>query len=405
MDVGIPTPPYSTGDLTALRIARTNANLSPMTLIDPVALTQALVRCPSVTPEDAGAQDVLREALTLMGFECRDLPFGNIRNLLARKGGQGPHLCFCGHTDVVPPGDTALWSVDPFDATIRDGKIIGRGTADMKANIAAFIAAISHYLKDYPDFQGAISFLITGDEEAAAVDGTVKVLSWMKEHDQLADFYLVGEPSNPDALGDEIKIGRRGSLTGTITVRGTQGHVAYPERADNPLPKLTRLLSALDAHVFDQGTDHFPATNLEIVTIDTGNKADNIIPAAGTAKFNVRFNDLWNAQTLATQIRSVLDGTGVAYELETTSNAQAFITKPGALTDMVSRAVQDVTGRTPKLSTGGGTSDARFAAQYGPVVEFGLINKTIHKIDEHVVIEDLHTLTQIYRQILENYFA
>ncbi len=376
-----------------------------MTLIDPVALTQALVRCPSVTPEDAGAQDVLRNALNTLGFTCRDLPFGNIKNLLARKGQDGPHLCFCGHTDVVPPGDLALWSFDPFTAVCHEGKIIGRGTADMKANIAAFVAAVSHYLKDKPDFKGSISFLITGDEEAEAVNGTVKVLSWMKDNGQLADFYLVGEPSNPEALGDEIKIGRRGSLTGAITVRGTQGHVAYPDRADNPLPKLVRLLAALDAHIFDQGTEHFPATNLEIVTIDTGNKASNVIPAAGHAKFNVRFNDRWNAQTLEEKIRAVLDQTGIAYELHTTSNAQAFLTQPGTLTDLVSRAVEDVTGRKPKLSTGGGTSDARFAALYGPVVEFGLINETIHKIDEHVVIEDLHALTHIYRRILENYFG
>lgn len=376
-----------------------------MTLIDPVALTQALVRCPSITPEDAGAQSVLRAALTSLGFECRDLKFGNIGNMLARKGYKGPHLCFCGHTDVVSPGDRALWSVDPFAANIWDGKIIGRGTSDMKGNIAAFAAAVSLYLQDNPDFDGSISFLITGDEEAEAVNGTVRVLSWMEEHHQLADFYLVGEPSNPDALGDEIKIGRRGSLTGTITVHGTQGHVAYPERADNPLPKLARLLTTLDQHVFDNGTDHFPPTHLEIVTIDTGNKADNIIPAASTAKFNVRFNDLWNAQTLESKIRSILDSAGAAYELHTTSNAQAFITAPGALTTIVSRAISDITGRMPKLSTGGGTSDARFAAQYGPVVECGLINKTIHKIDEHVAIDDLYKLVQIYRRILEYYFA
>ncbi len=207
-----------------------------MTLIDPVALTQALVRCPSVTPTDAGAQDVLREALSLMGFECRDLPFGNIQNLLARKGSAGPHLCFCGHTDVVPPGEASLWSADPFAAVIRDGKIMGRGSADMKANIAAFVAALSHYLKDFPDFKGSVSLLITGDEEAEAINGTVKVLSWMEEHDQLADFYLVGEPTNPEKIGDEIKIGRRGSLNGVLRVQGTQGHVAYPERAEHPLP-------------------------------------------------------------------------------------------------------------------------------------------------------------------------
>lgn len=376
-----------------------------MTLIDPVTLTQALVRCPSITPEDEGAIDVMRDALTALNFKCHDLPFGNIRNLFARYGQCGPHICFCGHTDVVPPGDVTLWTHHPFSATIEEGKIIGRGTADMKANIAAFVAATARFLCEREFFNGSISFLITGDEEAEAINGTVKVLEWMKTQNHLADFYLVGEPSNPEAIGDEIKIGRRGSLTGSLTVKGVQGHVAYPDRADNPLPKLVRLLAALETHEFDHGTAHFPATNLEIVTIDVGNKADNVIPASGSARFNIRFNDLWNAETLDRELRAILDGTGVAYELATTSNAAAFITQPGALTDLVSAAVKDVTGRIPKLSTAGGTSDARFAAAYGPVVEFGLINKTIHKIDEHVVIDDLHKLTAIYHKILENYFS
>jgi succinyl-diaminopimelate desuccinylase len=376
-----------------------------MTLIDPVALTQALVRCPSITPEDAGAQDVMRDALEALGFACRDLPFGNIKNLLARRGTDGPHICFCGHTDVVPPGDTGQWSCDPFSATIRDGKIIGRGTADMKANIAAFVAATSHFVKDNPDFKGSISFLITGDEEADAVDGTVKVLAWMKDNNQLADFYLVGEPSNPESIGDEIKIGRRGSLNGILTVQGVQGHVAYPERADNPLPKLVKLLDVLTDHIFDMGSNHFVKTNLEVTSIDVGNKTANIIPSKGEARFNVRFNDKWTAETLTQEIRKMLDGTGIEYHLDTHSNAEAFVTKVGVLTDLVSKAVSEITGKTPKLSTGGGTSDARFAAPYGPVVEFGLINKTIHKIDEHVMVDDLHTLTAIYRKILENYFG
>ena len=376
-----------------------------MTLIDPVFLTQALVRCPSITPEDAGAQDVMRDALNALGFSCRDLPFGNIKNLLARHGDSGPHICFCGHTDVVPTGEVSLWSHDPFSATIWDGKIIGRGTADMKGNIAAFVAATSRFLQERPAFKGSISVLITGDEEAEAVNGTVKVLEWMKDNNQLADFYLVGEPSNPDALGDEIKIGRRGSLTGTLTVNGIQGHVAYPDRADNPLPKLIILLAALEACIFDEGTAHFPATHLEIVNIDVGNKADNIIPASGKAKFNIRFNDLWSAATLEKKLRKILDACELPYTLSTTSNAAAFITQPGALTDLVSAAVKDVTGRTPKLSTGGGTSDARFAAAYGPVVEFGLLNKTIHKIDEHIMIDDLKLLTAVYQKILENYFS
>lgn len=375
-----------------------------MTLIDPVSLTQALVRCPSITPADAGATGVMRDALGALDFVCHDLPFGNIQNLFARYGTGGPHICFCGHTDVVPPGDLSLWSHDPFAATIWDGKIIGRGTADMKANIAAFVAATSRFLKERGSFNGSISFLITGDEEAEAVNGTVKVLEWMKNNQQLADFYLVGEPSNPDAIGDEIKIGRRGSLNGVITVDGTQGHVAYPDRADNPMPKLVALLAALQSYEFDQGTDHFPTTNFEIVTIDTGNKADNIIPASGMAKFNIRFNDLWDAATLEKKLREILDEVGFSYQLTTRSNATSFITKPGEQTDLVSAAVKEVTGRTPKLSTGGGTSDARFVAAYGPVVEFGLINKTIHQIDEHVMLDDLHMLTEIYQNILNRNF-
>lgn len=375
-----------------------------MSLIDPVVLTQELVRCASVTPEDAGAQDVLRKALAMLGFENRDLPFGNIQNLLARRGESGPHLCFCGHTDVVPPGDLSQWSCDPFAGTIKDGKIIGRGTADMKGNIAAFVAAVSQFVQEYPDFKGSISILITGDEEAEAINGTTKVLQWMKDNEQLADFYLVGEPSNPDRIGDEIKIGRRGSLTGTITVKGVQGHVAYPERADNPLPKLIKLMDRISAHIFDMGTQHFARTNLEFTSIDVGNKADNIIPSQGVAKFNIRFNDKWTAPTLTRKLNELLDETGLEYELVTTSNAEAFVTKVGVLTDMVAQAVKDVTGRTPKLSTGGGTSDARFCAPYGPVVEFGLINKTIHKVDEHVEIEDLRTVTQIYKRALEHFF-
>ena len=375
-----------------------------MNTTDPVALTQDLIRCASITPADAGAQAVLKQALERLGFTCRDLPFGNISNLLARYGNQGPHLCFCGHTDVVPPGDENAWSSPPFAAVVRDGKLIGRGSADMKGNIACFVAALSQFIARRGTIPGSVSLLITGDEEADAINGTVKVLEWMKDHQTLADVYLVGEPSNPDVLGEEIKIGRRGSLSGRIIVHGTQGHVAYPDRADNPLPRLITLLDRLTQHEFDQGAEFFPATNLEITSIDVANKVDNIIPAKGEARFNVRFNDTWTAASLEAKIRAILDTTGYAYELSTSSNATAFITKPGALTDLVSYAVTKVTGKKPRLSTGGGTSDARFAAAYGPVVEFGLINKTIHKVDEHVMIDDLHSLTAIYLQILEDYF-
>lgn len=372
--------------------------------LNPTDIAQAMVRFRSITPEDAGVQDYVRGLLEPMGLVCADLPFGDIRNLFARIGTEGPHFCFGGHTDVVPPGDEAAWKFPPFSGTIEDGILYGRGTADMKANIACFIAALSSYIEAHGAPKGSVSLLVTGDEEAAAVDGTVKVLQWMKANNQLADVYLVGEPSNPDALGDEIKIGRRGSLSGVLTVTGVQGHVAYPDRADNPLPRLVQLLQALDAHVFDEGSEHFQATNLEITSIDTGNKADNIIPAQGSAKFNVRFNDRWNAGTLEKEILSVLDGCGVPYTLTCGSNAESFVTKPGDFTGLVADAVKDVTGRVPNLTTGGGTSDARFTSVYGPTVEFGLINKTIHKVDEHVRVEDLEQLTEIYKRILERFF-
>lgn len=372
--------------------------------IDPITLTQELVRCPSVTPDEAGAQALMKDTLTALGFACHNLPFGNIQNLFARIGSMGPHICFCGHTDVVPAGDPALWRFAPFSATLSDGRIYGRGTADMKANIACFTSAVSQFLAESPGFGGTISFLITGDEEAEAINGTVKVLEWMEQKGQLADVWLVGEPSNPQALGDEIKIGRRGSLTGTLTVQGVQGHVAYPDRADNPLPRLIGLLSALGRLALDRGSPHFPASNLEIVSIDVGNPADNVIPARGTARFNIRFNDQWTARTLEQHIRSCLDETGFSYNLATSSNAESFLTKPGPFTDLVANAVESVTGHKPALSTSGGTSDARFIARYGPVVECGLINSTIHKTDEHVSIDDLHQLTTIYLHILRDYF-
>lgn len=373
---------------------------------DAVTLTSALVERRSITPADDGALDIVQNALAPMSFTATRLKFGQIDNLLSTlDGGAGPHLCFCGHTDVVPPGDESRWTSPPFTAAIRDGKIYGRGTADMKGNIAAFIAALSHYITENGRPAGTISLLITGDEEAEAVDGTTKVLRWMKEHNRLADDYLVGEPSNPNVMGEEIKIGRRGSLSGRLIVNGIQGHVAYPDRAANPVPKIISLLHALAAHKFDDGTAHFQPTNLEITGIDTGNMADNVIPGSISAQFNVRFNDLWDAQSLESAIRTILDGYGYDYTLHCRSNAQSFVTKAGRLTDMIQQAVKDITGRTPALATGGGTSDARFCALYGPVVECGLINRTIHQTDEHIALDDLATLTQIYHRFLTLYFA
>lgn len=377
-------------------------------MIDPVALLQDLIRCASVTPLDEGAQDVLINALTPLGFKSYDVTRGNIRNTFLRYDGQAgdntPHFCFAGHTDVVPVGDETLWTHPPFAAVIDDGKIYGRGTSDMKGNIACFVAAVAKYLENNTP-AGSISLLITGDEEAEAINGTVKVLEWMEEQGQLPDFTLVGEPSNPESLGEEMKIGRRGSLTGHLKVKGTQGHVAYPQLADNPMPRMVKLLDALVSYEFDQGNEHFPATNLEISTIDTGNKADNVIPAQTEAHFNIRFNSNWTAATLEARVREVLNSVTNRYELTCISNAEAFITQPSATTDMIIGAIRDITGKTPEQTTRGGTSDARFVAQYGDVVEFGLVNKTIHKTDEHIEVADLHTLTDIYALILERYFS
>jgi len=367
--------------------------------IDSIELTRALVRCPSVTPEDRGAQDVLIRVLEGLGFTCTKLKFGNIENFFARKGSSGPHLCFAGHTDVVPPGDEAAWSCPPFAAELRDGKIIGRGTADMKGNIAAFTAALSQVDLS----KGSVSLLITGDEEGPAVDGTVKVLQWMKDNNHIPDACIVGEPSNPERLGDEIKIGRRGSLSGTITVRGKQGHVAYPERTDNPIPKLARMIDALTSAELDEGTEYFQPSSLQVVNVHVGNTVDNVVPAIASARFNVRFNNLWTAETLEAEIREILDLVDAPYVLECECGAESFMTEPGAFTEMVSSSVAAATGRTPALATGGGTSDARFVEKYCPVVELGLINKTIHQVDEFVLTDDLKMLERIYADIITKF--
>lgn len=373
--------------------------------LDPVALTQDLVRFRSVTPADDGAQAYLRDTLEKLGFACTDLSFAGVKNLFARLGDGGPHFCFCGHTDVVPPGDDAAWTHPPFAGAIHDGRLYGRGAADMKGNVAAFIAGVAAFLAQHGAPKGSLSLLITGDEEGLAINGTAKVVNWMNKNDCLADAWLVGEPSNPVALGDEIKIGRRGSLNGVLHVKGVQGHVAYPHLAHNPLPDLVGLLAVLTDKVFDAGSAHFPATHLEVTSIDTGNDASNVIPAATTAKFNVRFNDRWNAGTLETELRRILDGCGVDYTLNCVCNAESFVTRPGVYTAQMIQAVEEVTGRKPALTTGGGTSDARFIAPFGPVVEFGLINATIHKVDEHVAVDDLAKLAQIYRRMLEIWFG
>ncbi|CAJ0870710.1 succinyl-diaminopimelate desuccinylase [freshwater sediment metagenome] len=385
-----------------------------MSLSRAVSFTRDLIRCPSVTPTDAGALDVVERTLRPLGFETHRLLFTeqgtpDVDNLFARIGSGAPHLVFAGHSDVVPTGDLARWSCDPFAGEIVGDRIIGRGASDMKGAIGAFMAATLAYIDRHgAPKRGAISFLITGDEEGPSINGTVKMLDWAKTRGETFDHAIVGEPTCVSALGDTIKIGRRGSLNGKIKVVGKQGHVAYPHRADNPVPVIARIVAALSTHVFDRGTAHFDRTNLEVSSIDVGNPAVNVIPAEARAQFNVRFNDAWTLETLRAQISQVVtEAAGEArVELEfLPSNAVSFITHPGAFTDLVADAVKDVTGLTPELSTSGGTSDARFITRYCPVVEFGLTNETIHAVDENARVADIDRLAAVYLRILEKYFA
>jgi succinyl-diaminopimelate desuccinylase len=377
-------------------------------MIDVVKLTQDSIRCASVTPDDEGAQEVLTIHLKNMGFEIYDLPFEGsgsypVKNFFARLGSGAPHICYAGHTDVVPAGDMQAWTHPPFEAAIEDGVMIGRGTSDMKGGNTAFVAAISKFLDNHTDFKGSISLLITGDEEAEAINGTVRVLEWMKDNNHVPDMCIVGEPSNPTKVGQEIKIGRRGALSGRVTVYGKQGHSAYPDLADNPLPRLGIMVAALSEYQLDEGNAHFPASNLEITSIDVGNKADNVIPAEGTFKFNVRFNTEWTAASLEQKIHDVLTSVDKNFDLDMYKcNAHPFLTAPGEWTETVVNAVKKNTALTPELSTKGGTSDARFIAPYCPVVEFGLTNESVHQVDENLKISDLELLVDIYADILTN---
>lgn len=381
---------------------------------DPVALAQALIQCDSVTPHEGGALVLLESVLRSMGFtverpvfEAEGTP--KVENLFARIGTGQPHFAFAGHTDVVPPGNADAWRHPPFSGAIEDGVLFGRGAVDMKGGIAAFVAAAARFLDARQGFDGSVSLIITGDEEGPAVNGTIKLMQWCKERGEIFDACIVGEPTNPERLGDAIKIGRRGSLSGTITVTGKQGHVAYPHLADNPAPRLVKLLAALTDHQPDAGTEHFQATNLEVVSIDIGNPAWNVIPNAATARFNVRYNDTWTAQTLKTWIEDRLrDGAGgdrSAFEVVfEPSLSDVFLTRSDALIRTLGDAVKAETGRTPDLSTGGGTSDARFIKNYCPVIEFGLVGQTMHQVDERVPVDDLTGLSSIYERFLERYF-
>ncbi len=379
-----------------------------------LSLAQDLIRCPSVTPEDAGALGVVERALAGAGFVVERPVFSeeghpDTPNLYARLGTRGPCLVFAGHTDVVPPGEVASWRHDPFAAAIADGMLYGRGAADMKGGVACMVAAALDFVaRRGGDFPGSIAFLITGDEEGPAVNGTVKLLRWAKARGERFDHCLLGEPTNPSRLGEMIKIGRRGSLTGKLTVLGRQGHVAYPHKAENPIPGLLRLTTALITEPLDGGSAHFDASNLEFTTIDVGNSATNVIPATARAVFNIRFNDDWTADSLGAEIRRRLEkaaGNAVRFVLDLQpSNSPAFLTAPDAFVGLVSEAIQAETGLSPVLSTTGGTSDARFIKDVCPVIEFGLVGETMHQVDECVAVADLDRLSAIYGRVLDAYF-
>ena len=370
---------------------------------DPLPLAQALIRRASVTPADAGAQDVLSDALRQLGFAVTPLRFGEIDNLFARIGTGAPHICFAGHTDVVPVG-AAQWQTDPFGAEVRNGVLYGRGACDMKGGIAAFVAAAAQHLAAGAP-NGSISLLITGDEEGPAVDGTVRVLEWMAANHQIPDFCIVGEPTCPVALGDMVKIGRRGSLNARLTVHGTQGHVAYPQRADNPVHRLIRIADALTAAPLDAGNDWFQPSSLQFTSIDVGNPVTNVIPAAASAMLNIRFNSDHTGAALSAWLRAVIAQHAERFDLDIAISGEAFLTEPGALVNTLRQAIVDASGVEPKLDTGGGTSDARFIARYCPVAEFGLVGATMHQADERVPVAELRDLARIYRGILAAFLA
>jgi succinyl-diaminopimelate desuccinylase len=381
---------------------------------DPIAIARELIRCPSVTPEEGGAIAYLQRVLSEAGFDVHRLMFtqpgyDNLENLYARVGTGAPHFVFAGHTDVVPPGEVSLWSYAPFAGEISEEVLFGRGAVDMKGALACALAATFDYLSTHDGRpKGSISFLITGDEEGVAVNGTVKLLKWAADRGEKFDHCLLGEPSNPNALSDMIKIGRRGSLNGTLVVTGTQGHVAYPQLSDNPVRGIVALLSALMSAPLDDGSTHFDPSNLEFTSIDVGNKTVNVIPSEARARFNIRYNDRHTQDEVKALIeqRTKAAAGAIRWRIEwEPSNADVFVSAPGAFVDLVRAAVADVTGKSPALSTSGGTSDARFIKDYCPVVEFGLVNTTMHKIDERVPTADLVTLTAIYRKVLERYFA
>jgi succinyl-diaminopimelate desuccinylase len=392
-------------------------------MTDALSIARDLIRCPSVTPADAGALGVLEKALNAAGFTCHRVTFSepgtaDVDNLYARIGNEGPHITFAGHTDVVPPGDESAWSVGAFSGEVKDGFLHGRGAVDMKGGIACSVAAVLEHLaanggKPRADGQesgsGSISFLITGDEEDVSINGTIKLLKWAAERGEKFDHCVLGEPSNVETLGDTIKVGRRGSQSGTLYVDGVQGHVAYPHRAANPVPDISRLIVAISDEPLDHGSAQFQASNLEFTSVDVGNKANNVIPGEARAKFNIRYNDNHTQASLRELVETRLTkacGNRIRARIVwEPSNSNVFVTKPGPFTDLAVSAIEEVTGRKPELSTSGGTSDARFISSYCPVIEFGLVGQTMHQINERVPVKDLEKLTQVYRGILTRYFG
>jgi succinyl-diaminopimelate desuccinylase len=388
-------------------------------MTDALSIARDLIRCPSVTPADAGALGVLEKLLNEAGFTCHRVTFSqagtaDVDNLYARIGTEGPHITFAGHTDVVPPGDESAWSVGAFSGEVRDGVLHGRGAVDMKGGIACSVAAVLEHLaanggKARADGKGSISFLITGDEEDVSVNGTVKLLKWAAERGETFDHCVLGEPSNVEILGDTIKVGRRGSQSGTLYVDGLQGHVAYPHRASNPVPDISRLIVAISDEPLDHGSAQFQASNLEFTSVDVGNSAYNVIPGQARARFNIRYNDNHTQASLRELVETRLTkacGNRIRARIVwEPSNSNVFVTKPGPFTDLAVSAIAEVTGRKPELSTSGGTSDARFISSYCPVIEFGLVGQTMHQVDERVPIKDLEQLTKVYRGILTRYFA
>ena len=373
-----------------------------MTAHPAIDLLIDLIKRPSVTPDDAGCQGLIAARLADSGFTCESMQFGDVSNLWARIGNNSPVLCFAGHTDVVPPGNLSNWTSDPFDPVVRDGLLFGRGAADMKGGIAAMVVAAEDFVATHPNFDGSLAFLITSDEEGLAIDGTKRVMETLSSRDELIDWCVVGEPSSDKNLGDTVRIGRRGSLTGSVTIRGVQGHVAYAHLARNPIKEFAPVLKSLLEYQWDNGNDHFPPTTFEMVQIDSGTGTDNVLPAKLNARFNFRYSTEWHHSGIEQQVTEILDSHEIDYDLDWFLSGEPFLTSPGKLTEAVRQTVVDITGDEPTFSTGGGTSDGRFISPGGAdVIELGLINATIHKVDEHVKTDHIPTLCDMYQRIMQ----